>query len=38
MKISQFRSEMWCPGRQGLRAEYERLIRVPEKALSGDNG
>ncbi|EAO7713775.1 hypothetical protein D6E36_05105 [Salmonella enterica] len=38
LKINQLRTEMWSPGRQGQRTEYERQIRVLEKALSGDNG
>ncbi|EAS0545243.1 hypothetical protein EX404_10215 [Salmonella enterica] len=38
LKINQLRSEMWSPGRQGQRAEYEKKIRALEKILSDDNG
>ncbi|EAN1665930.1 hypothetical protein PP793_001927 [Salmonella enterica] len=37
LKINQLRSEMWSPGRQGQRAEYEKKIRALEKILSDDN-
>ncbi|EBK6837811.1 TPA: hypothetical protein ACGH3C_002219 [Salmonella enterica subsp. enterica serovar Javiana] len=38
LKINQLRSEMWSPGRQGQRAEYEKKIRALEKILSDNNG